>query len=74
MQDCPELAMADQIVASTARSRFASDATITGSFPPHSKTTGIIFAAQAAATNFAVLVEPVNESLSIALLHNAAPV
>ena len=66
--------MADQMVASTARSRFASAATITGSFPPHSATIGVRFAAHAAATNFAVRVEPVNESLSIALSHKALPV
>ena len=66
--------MADQIVASTARSRFASAATITGSFPPHSKTTGVMFVAHAAATNLAVLVEPVNDNLSIALVQRAFPV
>ena len=74
MHDWPALAMADQIVASTARSMFASDATMTGSFPPHSKITGVILVAHAAATNFAVFVDPVNESLSIALVHSAAPV
>ena len=66
--------MADQMVASTARSILASDATITGSFPPHSKTTGVIWVAQAAATNFAVRVDPVNESLLIAEVHSAFPV
>ena len=62
------------MVASTARSILASAATMTGSLPPHSKTTGVIFVAQAAATNFAVRVEPVNDNLSMALVHNALPV
>ena len=66
--------MADQIVASTARSRLASTATMTGSFPPHSKTTGVIVVAHCAATIFAVLVDPVNEILSTPLVHNAPPV
>ena len=74
MQDWPALAIADQIVASTARSILASEATITGSLPPHSRTTGVICVAQAAATNFAVLVDPVNDSLSIAEVHKALPV
>ena len=68
------MAIADQIVASTARSRFASAATITGSLPPHSKTTGVMFVAHAAATNFAVRVEPVNDNLSTPLMHKAFPV
>ena len=66
--------MADQIVASTALSICASAATITGSFPPHSSTTGVICVAQAAATNFAVRVEPVKDSLLIAEVHSAFPV
>ena len=74
MQDWPALAMADQMVASTARSKFASAATITGSFPPHSRTTGVILIAQAAATNLAVFVEPVKDNLSISLVHKALPV
>ena len=55
--------MADQSVYSAASLISASLATITGSFPPHSKTTGIIDSAQLAATFFAVLVDPVNETL-----------
>ena len=62
------------MVASTALSMCASDATITGSFPPHSSTTGVICVAQAAATNFAVRVDPVKESLLIAEVHSAFPV
>ena len=47
---------------------------ITGSLPPHSRTTGIIRAAQICPTIFAVLVDPVNEILSIALSVSALPV
>ena len=47
---------------------------MTGSFPPHSKTTGVIVVAHWAATIFAVLVDPVNEILSTPLVHNAPPV
>ncbi|CAB4335247.1 unannotated protein [freshwater metagenome] len=57
------MAIADQSAYSAANLISASFATITGSFPPHSKTTGIIDSAQLAATFFAVLVEPVNEIL-----------
>ena len=42
----------------------ASWATITGSLPPHSRTTGVICAAQVAATILAVRVDPVNANLS----------
>ena len=52
----------------------ASEATITGSFPPHSRTTGVIWVAHAAATSFAVRVDPVNESLLIAEVQRAFPV
>ena len=48
--------------------------TITGSFPPHSRTTGIIRSAQDAATFLAVLVDPVNEILFTADSVNAFPV
>ncbi|CAB4589023.1 unannotated protein [freshwater metagenome] len=74
MHDCPAFAMADHIVASTARLTSASAATITGSLPPHSRTTGTITEAHCAATSFAVRVEPVNESLSIPLTQSAPPV
>ena len=57
--------MADQSVYSAASFISASAATITGSLPPHSSTTGIIDCAQLSATFLAVLVEPVNESLLI---------
>ena len=66
--------MEDQIVASAARLISASSATITGSLPPHSRTTGVIFAAHAAATNLAVRVEPVNANLSTPLSHKSFPV
>ena len=66
--------MADHKVFSIAALRLASAATITGSFPPHSRTTGIIFAAQVAATNLAVLVEPVKANLLISLSHKNRPV
>ena len=52
----------------------ASAATITGSLPPHSKTTGIMLAAHVAATNLAVLVEPVKANLLISLSHKYLPV
>ena len=63
MQDCPAFAIADQTVYSTASFKLASLSTMTGSFPPHSKSTGVMFLAQVSATNFAVLVEPVNANL-----------
>ena len=62
------------MVASAARLISASSATITGSLPPHSRTTGVIFAAHAAATNFAVLVEPVKANLSTPLSQRSLPV
>ena len=74
IQVCPALDIADQIVASAARLISASAATITGSFPPHSRTTGVIVVAQDAATNFAVRVEPVNANLSTPLSHRSFPV
>ena len=52
----------------------ASAATITGSLPPHSKTTGVIDAAQVAATTLAVRVEPVNASLLTPLSQRNFPV
>ena len=61
-------------MASAARLISASSATITGSLPPHSRTTGVIFAAQAAATNFAVRVEPVKANLSTPLSQRSFPV
>ena len=64
----------DQTVASAARLMSASAATITGSFPPHSSTTGVIDAAQVAATTFAVRVEPVNASLFTPLSQRNFPV
>ena len=66
--------MADHKVFSTAALRLASAATITGSLPPHSKTTGIMLAAHVAATNFAVLVDPVKANLLISLSHKYLPV
>ena len=74
MQVCPALDMADQSAYSAAVSISASAATITGSFPPHSSTTGIIRSAQDAATFFAVLVDPVNETLFTGLCVSAIPV
>ena len=53
---------------------FASSATITGSLPPHSRTTGIMLAAHVAATSLAVLVEPVKANLLISLSHKYLPV
>ena len=47
---------------------------ITGSFPPHSRTTGVIVLAQVAATTIAVFVEPVKANLSTCASHNARPV
>ena len=52
----------------------ASAATITGSLPPHSRTTGTILSAHDAATFLAVLVEPVNEILLTADSVKARPV
>ena len=52
----------------------ASLSTITGSFPPHSSTVGIIRSAADAATFFAVRVEPVKAILSTSELVSAAPV
>ena len=66
--------MADHKVFSTAALRLASAATITGSLPPHSKTTGIMLAAHVAATNLAVLVDPVKANLLISLSHKYLPV
>ena len=74
IQVCPALDIADQSAYSAARSISASAATKTGSLPPHSRTTGTIRSAQAAATFFAVLVEPVNETLSTADSVSAFPV
>src|SRR5690606_23413948 len=48
--------------------------TIIASLPPASSTTGVSVSAQAAITCFAVVVEPVNESLSTPDRHSAAPV
>ena len=47
---------------------------ITGSFPPHSSTTGVIVFAHVAATTIAVFVEPVNANLSTCASHKARPV
>ncbi|CAB4536723.1 unannotated protein [freshwater metagenome] len=66
--------IADQIVASTARLISASAATITGSFPPHSRTTGVMVVAHVAATIFAVFVDPVKANLSTPLSQSAFPV
>ena len=74
MQVCPALDIEDQTVASAARLMSASAATITGSLPPHSKTTGVIDAAQVAATTLAVRVEPVNASLLTPLSQRNFPV
>ena len=52
----------------------ASSATMTGSLPPHSRTTGVIRAAQVAATTLAVFVEPVKASLFTPLSHRYLPV
>ena len=65
--------MADHNDCSAANLISASAATITGSLPPHSSTTGIILSAHDAATFFAVLVEPVNEILFTADCVNALP-
>ena len=65
--------MADHKECSAANLISASAATITGSLPPHSRTTGIIRSAQAAATFLAVLVDPVNEILLTADCVNARP-
>ena len=65
--------MADHNECSAANLTSASAATITGSLPPHSSTTGIIRSAQAAATFLAVLVEPVNEILFTADSVKALP-
>ncbi|CAB4829461.1 unannotated protein [freshwater metagenome] len=59
---------------SAALEIFASAAIITGSFPPHSRTTGVIVLAHVAATTFAVFVDPVNASLLTPLSHSARPV
>ena len=61
------------MVASAARLRSASRSTITGSFPPHSSTTGVIDSAHVAATRLAVAVEPVNASLFTPLSHKYLP-
>ena len=61
-------------MASAARLISASWATITGSLPPHSSTTGVIVVAQDAATNFAVRVDPVNANLSTPLSQRSLPV
>ena len=47
---------------------------ITGSLPPHSRTTGIICSAHEAATFLAVLVEPVKEILLTLDCVSALPV
>ena len=52
----------------------ASFATRTGSFPPHSRITGVIVVAHVAATIFAVFVEPVKANLSTPLSQSALPV
>ena len=61
-------------MASAARLISASSATITGSLPPHSRTTGVIVVAHDAATNFAVRVDPVKANLSTPLSHKSFPV
>ena len=66
--------MADHNECSAANLISASAATITGSLPPHSSTTGIIRSAHDAATFLAVLVDPVNEILFTADSVNALPV
>ena len=47
---------------------------MTGSLPPHSRTTGVICAAHVAATIFAVRVEPVKANLSTPLSQRYLPV
>ena len=74
MHDWPALDIACHKVTSAAFFRSASLSIRTGSLPPHSKTTGVIFSAQLAATFFAVLVDPVKEILPTALFVSASPV
>ncbi|CAB4667242.1 unannotated protein [freshwater metagenome] len=66
--------IADQRVKSEAVSISASFATSTGSFPPHSKITGVSVDAHVAATIFAVFVDPVNANLFTPLSQSALPV
>ena len=74
MHDCPALAMACHKVTSAAFLISASRSIRTGSFPPHSRTTGVIRSAQVAATFFAVRVEPVKEIFPTLLSVSAIPV
>ena len=74
MHDCPAFDIACQRVISAALLISASLSTRTASFPPHSKTTGVIRAAQVAATFFAVRVEPVKEIFPTLLSVKAIPV
>ena len=74
IHDCPALDIACQRVTSAARLISASRSISTGSFPPHSSTTGVIRSAQVAATFLAVRVEPVKEIFPTALSVRAIPV
>ncbi len=73
-QVCPPLDSAPQAAASAAASRSASAATINGSFPPHSATSGVRFWAHAAMTFFAVAAEPVKAILLTGLRARQSPV
>ena len=66
--------MACHKVTSAAFLISASRSIRTGSLPPHSKTTGVIFSAQAAATFLAVRVDPVKEIFPTLLFVSATPV
>src|SRR5207237_477691 len=70
---CPALVRAPQSAASTAASTSASASTISASLPPPSMSTGVSVSAQAAITNLAVAVEPVNAILSVRARQSAAP-
>ncbi len=74
MHAWPVLVRAPNTAASAAASTSASSATIIGSLPPSSMSTGVSVSAHAAITRLPVAVEPVNASLSTPALHSAAPV
>src|SRR3954469_10883018 len=74
MQAWPALVSAPYTQASAALARSASSATIIGSLPPSSSSTGVKRSAAAIITRLPVAAEPVNAILSTADFASAAPV